>query len=141
MDHQRAAVRQELHEIVDRIVDDWQWIDTLSSPIRAVAANEGGTSKGSHPDPTFDAVGNRALAWLDRFRRFRVEARLVDAERAKMAPAKPKRKGLRENTVEVCVRCQMPAPKVHRIDGQPYCATSCYYAEHRERGTWAKTGS
>lgn len=140
MDHQRRAVRAELHGIVDRAVDDWEWIDSLSGSVRAVSGG-GGSSSSDVSDPTLAAVlaGDEAGRWLDRFRAMRVEARLLDAARAKMAPVDPKkvRRG-RENTVEQCVRCQGPAPKVHRIDGHPYCATSCYYAEHRERGTWSK---
>lgn len=137
MDHQRAAVRAELHAIVDRLVDDWEWIDSLEGSLRAVGSGGGGggTPKGSHADPTFEAaaMGDEAARWLDRFRAFRVEARLIDAARANMAPAKVKAKRGRENTVDVCVRCNLPNPKVHRIDNEPYCATSCYYAEHRER--------
>ncbi len=134
MDHQRAAVRAELHAIVDRLVDDWDWIDSLEGSMRAVSANEGGpSSKGDHADPTYMAAlaGDMAGSWLDRFRSFRVEARLIDAAREKMRPAVPKRG--RENTVDVCVRCHRPAPKVHRIDNQPYCATTCYYVVWRAR--------
>lgn len=39
----------------------------------------------------------------------------------------------RVNTVELCAECGEPAPKVHRIDGQPYHATSCYYRVNRRR--------
>lgn len=133
MDHQRAAVRAELHLLVDRMVSDWLWIDSLAGSVRAGGGDGSRTSKGDHADPTWGAVvaGDQAGQWLDRFRAFRVEARLLDAARAKMAPAVPKRG--RENTVDVCVRCAKPAPKVHRIDGQPYCATSCYYVEWRSR--------
>lgn len=134
MDHQRQAVRDELHGIVDRAVDDWEWIDSLSGSVRAGSGEgEGRTSKGDHADPTFDAyvVGDEASKWLDRFRAFRVEARLMDAARAEMAPAKPKRG--RENTVELCALCGLPAPKVRRVDGQPYCATSCFYRVWRTK--------
>ncbi len=39
----------------------------------------------------------------------------------------------RVNTVELCAECGEPAPKVHRIDGQPYCATTCYQRVNRRR--------
>ena len=135
MDHQRAAVRAELHLIVDRLVNDWEWIDSLSGHVRAIGGGgEGGSSgKGSHADPTLDAVlaGDVAGKWLDGFRDIRVRLRVLDTQRAKMAPTPPKRG--RENTVDVCVRCEKPAPKVHRIDGHPYCATTCYFKEWRAR--------
>lgn len=124
-----------MHGIVDRLVDDWEWIDSLEGSLRAVGSggDHGTGSKGGHSDPTPAAAmhGDEAGSWLDRFRAFRVEARLVDGARAKMAPAKPKRG--RENTVDKCVMCKQPAPKVHRIDGHPYCATTCYFKEWRAR--------
>lgn len=132
MDHQRAAVRAELHLIVDKLVDDWEWIGSLEGHVRA-SGGGGGSSKGDHGDPTPAAAmaGDLAAQWLDQFRDLRVRLRMLDTARAKLSPAKPKRG--RENTVDVCVRCQKPNPKIHRIDNQPYCATSCYYTEHRER--------
>jgi len=137
MDHQRSAVRAELHAIIDRAVDDWDWIDSLEGSLRAVGSgcDHGSGSRGGHSDPTFDAAerGDAAGKWLDRFRAFRVECRLMDAARSHLAPPKAAPKRGRENTVDVCVRCALPNPKMHRIDGHPYCASSCYYAEHRER--------
>lgn len=134
MDHQRAEVRKELHGIVDRLVDDWKWIDSLSGHVRAVSGEGGSSAKGSHADPTALAAvkGDDAGKWLDAFRDVRVKLRLLDGARFKMAPVLSVKKG-RENTVDVCVRCQMPAPKVHRIDNQPFCATTCYYVEWRAR--------
>lgn len=134
MDHQRSAVRAELHGIVDRVVDDWPWIDSLSGHVRAVSGGDGGTSsKGDHADPTLAAAmaGDAARGWLDAFRDLRVRLRVLDAGRAKMAPAKARRG--RENTVEICTLCSLPAPKVRRVDGLPYCATSCFYRVWRTK--------
>ncbi len=39
----------------------------------------------------------------------------------------------RVNTVELCAECGEPAPKVKRIDGQPYCAGTCYQRVNRRR--------
>lgn len=37
----------------------------------------------------------------------------------------------RINTVDICAECGQPAPKVHRIDGQPYCWSTCYQRVNR----------
>ena len=133
MDHQRAAVRAELHLLVDRMVDDWEWIDSLAGSVRAGGGDGTRASKGDHADPTWGAyvAGDEAGNWLDRFRAFRVEARLIDAARDKMAPAKPKRG--RQNAVETCELCNMPTVKVRRVDGLPYCPTSCFYKVWRTK--------
>lgn len=131
MDHQRAAVRAELHSIVDKLVDDWPWIDSLAGQVRA--ASGGRSAKGDHADPTAaaGAYGDPAARWLDRFRALRVEMRLMDGARANLAPATPKRG--RANSVEVCELCKMPTVKVRRVDGLPYCPTSCFYKVWRTK--------
>lgn len=135
MDHQHQAVRAELLATVGRLVDDWPWVDSLAGSLRA-GGGPGG-SKGGHADPTGQAamVGDEAARWLDRFRALRVEVRLMDGARAHMAPATTKEresKRGRGNDVEVCVKCGNPNPKMHRVDGKPYCASSCYYVLYRQ---------
>lgn len=136
MDHQHQAVRAELLATMARLVDDWPWVDSLAGSLHA-GGGPGG-SKGGHADPTGQAamVGDEAARWLDRFRALRVEVRLMDGARAHMAPATTKEREAkrgRGNDVEVCVKCQLPAPHVKRIDGAPYHRDTCYYQEHRLR--------
>ncbi len=129
MDHQVVNVRVEMLATVGRLVDDWPWIDSLAGHLRAASGGE--SSGGGHADPTAlaAAAGDAAGDWLVEFSELRAMVRRLDGRRAALAPSLPKRG--RVNTVEVCSLCSLPAPKVKRIDGQPYCASSCYYRAWR----------
>lgn len=138
---QRAAVRAELHGYVDRAVDDWPAIEA--------EAGDGiirGSGVAVHTSEVSDPTGNAAVnrghdpgqAWLAQFRAFQRDARYLDAKRAELAPAKPKRG--RENDVRVCAMCKQPNPKMHVVDDKPYCASSCYYVLWRARRANAANG-
>jgi len=133
-EHQRRTVRDELHDIIDRLVDDWPSIDQLAALALAHSSNSEGRSS-DVSDPTLSAIlthtSDEAHQWLDDFRRFRVSARLLDGKRANMALAKAEPG--RKNTIDKCALCGLPNPKMHRVDGEPYCATTCYYRVWRGR--------
>ena len=126
-ERQRAAVRAELHATVDRVVDDWPTIDSLA--LMATTADTAGRSGNGHANPTMAAALTQshhpAWLWLDAFRDLRVRLRVLDSQRAKLMPVRVL--AGRRSEVEVCTECHLPAPKVRRIDGLPYCASSCYY--------------
>lgn len=140
VDGQRAAVRAELHAIVDRLVDDWPAIEHWSA--FAVPMSGGERRGSSTSDPTGSMVvalsEDAAHQWLDRFEVLRREVRQLDGERAALRPAKATRG--RANTVDVCARCRQPNPKMKRIDGQPHCATSCYFVVWRAGRAEPKDG-
>lgn len=148
MAHHVAAVRAELHEYVDRWCDDWPAIDQWAG--LAIKRSTEGERRGSgHSDPTGSAVVNMDEdpwnRWLERFRRFRLEARIMEGDRERLRPVSEREKERLERigAVEPCARCGIPNPKMHRIDGRPYCARAfvahglqgeaCYYLEWRER--------
>ena len=137
MHHQVAAVRAELHDYVDRWCDDWPAIDQWAS--LAVKRDAESARRGSgHSDPTGSAVVNMDEdpwnRWLERFRVFRLEARLLEADRERLRPVSERERQRLEKSgdVEPCVRCGLPNPSVHRIDGRPYCAKA--FARHGLRG-------
>ena len=132
-DRQREEVRDELIAIIDRAIDSWAEIDALA---QAELSRLRGDGRGSGiADPTFStldaAMHGPANRWLDEFRALRLAGRALDTARAKVT----KREGNTErvNTVERCTLCHEPAPKVKRIDGQPYCRDTCYFKVWRSR--------
>lgn len=141
VEHQVQAVRDELHAIIDRCIDDWRSISHLAGMALERRGDSAKVTTSDVSDPTLAAVltssEDPAQRWLDELERFRSAARILDAHRHDLAPAAPQRG--RINTVDVCVRCGQPNPKMHRIDGEPHCATTCYYAAYRERRANAQT--
>ena len=141
-EHQIREIRAELHAIVDRCVDDWEAIGHLASMALSRGGDGEQVATSGMSDPTLSAVlageGDPARRWLEEFERFRASARLLDGHRAGLAPTQPKRE--RQNTVDVCARCGNPNPKMHRIDGEPHCATTCYHQVQRERRKARSTG-
>lgn len=149
MHHQVEAVRAELHEYVDRWCDDWPVIDKWASLAIRQGGGSGERRSNEHADPTLSAVmamdSDPWNRWLDRFRGFRVEARMVEADRERLRPVSQReRERLEaEQEVDVCARCGLPNPSMHRVDGKPYCAKAfdrhglrgeaCYFVEWRER--------
>ena len=129
------AVRDELHAIVDRVVDDWRSILHLAEMALGKRGDGEMVSTSNVSDPTLSAVltgeADPARAWLDEFRRFRTAARVLDGHRAGLAPAPPQRG--RENTVEVCDGCQLPAPTVKRLDDGKYHPGGCWWKAYNER--------
>lgn len=149
MHHQVTAVRAELHDYVDRWCDDWPAIDQWAS-LAIRRGGDGPERKASgHSDPTGDAVVNMALdpwnQWLDKFRNFRVVARILEGDRERLRPVSEQEKTKldAERDVEPCARCGIPNPHVHRVDGKPYCARAfdrhgvkgeaCYFIVWREQ--------
>lgn len=147
MHHQIAAVRAELHDYVDRWCDDWPAIDQWAAmAIRRAVDTQRRSNE--HSDPTASAAmvlsEDPWSLWLERFRAFRVEARLVEAARERLRPvSEQERTRLEEAAQEPCARCGMVNPSMKRIDGRPYCKTAfvghgihgqaCYYLIWRER--------
>lgn len=138
-DHQRENIRADLHKIVNDLIDNWPTIqqqaedmgagfpsDTLgsnfgSSELTLVEA----TAIGTGTDP-----GLRATTWLANLEAFISQAQTLEDELKKLLPLSNDQKEKlqqRQNTVELCTKCNLPAPKVRRIDGQPYHADTCYY--------------
>lgn len=135
LDHQREAVRAELHNTIDRAIDDWPAIQHLANMAINRRNDTANVTTSDISDPTLAAVltaeADPARRWLDELNRLRLHARSLDAHRHELAVATPARG--RENTIDVCTRCGQPNPKMHRIDGEPHCATTCYYAAYREQ--------
>lgn len=76
--------------------------------------------------------GTKAAEWLAEFTEARAAITALAIRARKLLPEdRPKER--RVNEVDVCRLCEMPAPKVRRVDGIPYCATSCFYKVWRSK--------
>ena len=81
---QVRAVEDELAGYVKRSCRDWLAIDRLAG---SVGSSFGPQRGGGHADPTAAAAmaGDAAARWLDDWRKLRVQMRLLDGARAKLA--------------------------------------------------------
>jgi hypothetical protein len=160
---QLAAMRAELHSIVDTLINGYADAHEIRYEFaRGYPTSSGGGSGGSGgwSDPTFaaavasgpdpSAVASRVIAqvdgWLVHGRGavgslsslLAATFELPDKVKEKLAKART----VDGNTVEICggegwrpgkPGCGQPAPKVHLIDGIPLHATTCYYSYWRSR--------
>jgi hypothetical protein len=96
---------------------------------RAATLGDGGGSGGTSITENLALGGRDIAAEIEEWMTLMDEAigALVNADsrRGKLMPADGPTE--RENTVEICADCGEPAPKVKRVNGLPYHATSCYY--------------
>jgi hypothetical protein len=126
MDHQREAVRSELHATVDRLVDGWPAVEHWAAVAATMHAH--GERRGSGVvDPTGAAVealdANRAHRWLRLFEQLRYDVRTLDALLAdvSLASVRAPASAAEGADVEPCARCGLPNPDMKRLDGRPLC--------------------
>jgi hypothetical protein len=110
-----------------------EWKETRCALI--VAARKAGQIIGFHFPETFNTIGECLEQALTDCIDYRIEIDDIEwraecdealshlcgtaARAIRLASTKAPRG--RENTVEVCAECGLPAPEVKRIDGEPYC--------------------
>lgn len=76
--------------------------------------------------------GVQAEEWLREFTEARAHLTVL-ADRARNLLPEDRPRESRANTVDVCKLCDLPSPKVKRIDGIPYCANTCYFKVWRSK--------
>ncbi|HUR24019.1 MAG TPA: hypothetical protein VMZ73_09135 [Acidimicrobiales bacterium] len=76
--------------------------------------------------------GAKASEWLSEFTEARTHLHALAIRARKLLPM-DRPKDARSNAIDVCNLCDLPAPKVRRIDGVPYCATTCFYKVWRSK--------
>lgn len=86
-------------------------------------------------DPVGNWIANLFLILCDELKGHAIQ---IDDLRAKILEIKPSG---RTNQIDTCTACHQPNPHMHRIDGAPYCATSCYHRENRRRRGQAEEAS
>jgi len=116
------------------IVDDWR----PGYPRQSLG---GGGSRGTVSRPTENAAiadeHDPSRAAADLLRRILSTMTLTDGLWAEyvalatvvaaMSQAEKESLQKRQNAVELCAMCGLPAPEVHRVDGKPYHANTCYF--------------
>jgi hypothetical protein len=136
---QRESTRQELHHLIDGIIDNWEAVqhqalemgkgfsrDTLGD---GRSSGGIGTSRTETLADTRNDPGDQAAQWITDLNTLIKETRSIYGRSCTVLPdhdTAEKMRG-RVNTVDKCALCEQPNPKMKRVDGQPYCATSCYY--------------
>ena len=133
-DTQLANLTTEATKSVKRIMLAWPRIRTLIKEMdRGYPAGrgDGAGSKGTTADPVGNLVTGETddatadyRQWIDDLKRLLVTLFDIDNQQAKLLDTG--RNTGRTNTVATCAECGNPAPKVKRIDNQPYCADTCY---------------
>lgn len=132
---QRAAVRLELHQAIDRICDHWPNIALEAEASVFASKCDGGG--GGMANPTLVAAMNRDghRDWMAHFAEMRSHVRVVAARAHDLDPPKAKNVG-RDNRLEVCVKCGLPAVgEIRRIDGHPIHKDRCYLNAWRHSRT------
>lgn len=148
--HHTKERRRVMHVLVDRAMDAWpmmdRWAADMARGFPSSTLGDGGSRSTGGEDGKSTLVeaqalgdsdpAKQAILWLEQLDK--VQAQLVELDRRRMAflratDAEVASMQERQNSVEICADCGGPAPDVHRIDGQPYCATSCYHRVRRAR--------
>lgn len=138
MPDQRLQIRDDLHKIVNDVIDNWETIERQAQEMgRGYPASTLGGEGGSGDTTLVEAQalatigpGEKATEWLAHLAEFIAHGRTLHDDMKKLLPmtdAEKRRAQQRHNTVEVCTKCGLPADKVRRIDGEPFHADSCYY--------------
>lgn len=137
---QQRAVREHLHAIVDRVLDGFNGAQRMASEMgRGYVSSQPGNSRSHHGGSAVEAVAfdtrldpcTMAQDWLGHFAEFRSHALNLDNELRRLQPDLPKPD--RENTIELCMGCELPAPKVKRLDGRAYHPGKCWWRAYRAR--------
>lgn len=149
----RRKIRAELHRAVDQACDAWSYIID-DAACRGWPSGASGTGRGGGPivmveSETGDMVSVAVTsveaaafhrdpygAWLADWRHSRAGLiRSADGALALFSNA-PEAEQAKVNAVESCVVCGQEvgtgtAMKIHRVDGQPTCGSTCYYVMDR----------
>jgi hypothetical protein len=144
---QRTNVRHELHDLIDLLIDTWPAIQEQAVQYgkgfsaNTIGSDGGTTSSTSSRTEVLAAIHNDpsdlADTWLTDLTRAITGLRHLHARIDSILPdhAEAEKMRGRINTVENCTLCEQPNPKMKRIDGLPYCATSCYFRVWRTKQT------
>lgn len=165
-ENQRDSVRAEGHAQWDRIMDAWSEIDRQSREMGRgyPSGGEGGGADGGSltervavgvcrceagridpskcacPSSTPFDPATAASDWLTHLQETRGHLKNLDGSLKRILPvdATTVERG-RVNQVDLCTECDLPAPKVKRLDGKPYhhpdSGESCWWtAYNRSRG-------
>jgi hypothetical protein len=142
---QVAAIAAQLHQAVDVLVGAYWEAERIREEYAAGRSGIGRSSGGAWSDPTSAAAideregpgrdAARIMVQIEAWRDTGLLAvgrweELARATRT-LTPAEAAAIGGRTNTAEVCFACHKPNPRMHRVDGRPYCASSCYYVQYR----------
>ena len=145
-DRQQQVVREELHDLVDRVIDALPIIQRQERewgrgyPSSTTGGGGGGDSSSTERAALAEHDPATACAeWIVAFSETRGHlVTLADRARRLMPlPESERRPKLeRHNVVEVCAECGEPAPdRVKRLDGTAYHAERCFWqAYNRLRG-------
>lgn len=144
---QRETVRKELHDHVDALINAWGQLEQQAREMGRgypSGGEGGGENQGTLVErvalsDAFDPA-TAASEWLAEFSEFRALGKNLYGKLKRVLPVDPSsvERG-RVNTVDLCTECNLPAPKVKRLDGKPYhhpeSGESCWWtAYNRTRG-------
>jgi hypothetical protein len=130
---QRRFLRDELHQIVDTVLDNWPDIDHQISlmgsgyPTSTLGSRTSGTGGGG-TSTLVESAAHRAFTkqsdWITHLVEWIGHSRNLYDELKKIQSATDQEKAemlKRQNSVELCVECNEPIlGKIKRLDGQPY---------------------
>lgn len=147
-DHQRKEDRKQMHKSLDDILDMREQVERQAKDMSRgypSSSSGGGVSGGDKSASIVERIvvgGGTDLSadasdWLARWWRWRQDLYVLErTARSVLGDNIDKQRALaqqgeRVNVVDICTHCGMPAPQVRRIDGMPYCATTCYHSVRR----------